>query len=52
MLAPIKLKTYVFSSVYLPCISPKGIKMSIFEQHVSNSQHQKPPHTHTHTKSG
>lgn len=50
MLAPIKLKAYVFSSVYLPHISPKGIKMSIFEQYISSSQHQKPSHTHTHKK--
>lgn len=42
MLAPVKLKTYyVFSSVYLSGISLKGIKISIFEQYVSNSQHQK-----------
>ena len=50
MLAPVKLKTYyVFSSVYLPGISLKGINIYIFEQYVSNSQHQKSPHTHTHT---
>ena len=47
MLAPDKLKTYyVFSSVYLPGISLKWIKIYIFEQYVSNSQHQKSPHTH------
>ena len=46
MLAPVKLKTYyVFSSVYLPGISLKWIKIYIFEQYVSNSQHQKSPHT-------
>ena len=51
MLAPVKLKTYyVFSSVYLPGISLKGINIYIFEQYVSNSQHQKSPHTHTHTQ--